>query len=49
MSVRRSLLFVVIGALLGAGAIVNPVTPGVRPDPEFSNFRLMGSGPPGQD
>ncbi len=48
MSARRSLLFLVIGALLGAGAIVNPVTPDVRPDPERSNFRLMDSGPPVQ-
>ena len=47
MSARRSLLFVVIGVLLGAVLVVNPGPPDVvRPPEEISNFRLMDSGPP---
>ncbi|GAA3225922.1 hypothetical protein ACFO1B_32710 [Dactylosporangium siamense] len=47
MSARKSLLFVVIGALLGAVLVVDPTPPAVSPDPEeISNYRLMDSGPP---
>ncbi|WP_327006226.1 hypothetical protein OHA72_02380 [Dactylosporangium sp. NBC_01737] len=47
MSARRSVLFVVIGLLLGAVLVVNPGPPDVVREPEeISNYRLMDSGPP---
>ncbi|GAB3870299.1 hypothetical protein ACFPIJ_37405 [Dactylosporangium cerinum] len=49
MSARKSLLLVVIGALLGAVLVVDPGALAVSPDPEeISNYRLMESGPPVQ-
>lgn len=48
MAARRSLLFVVVGLLFGVGAVIQPGAGEVCPDPEISNYRLMGTGIPVQ-
>ncbi|MEV0564868.1 hypothetical protein [Dactylosporangium sp. NPDC050588] len=50
MSARRSILFVVVGLLLGAVAVLQPAAPDVhREPPEISNYRLMDVDPPWQN
>ena len=48
MAARRSLLFVVVGLLFGVGAVIQPRPGEVFPDPEISNYRLMGADLPVQ-
>ncbi len=48
MAARRSLLFVVVGVLFAAGAVIQPGPGKAHPGQGRSNYRLMDAGRPVQ-